>query len=795
MRTLALAVLLLTSPIAVFAAPRIAVMETAFGKRADASSFADAKAAGYRAMQMHSGQPSGVRKGGVDPGASLAIAGDPALLESWRKASIEQGVEIVSLCAGSLNKCQIWGRDREVAMRIAKQTIDGCHVLGVKTMLFPFFGPSKFQDSDEALNGVAGFMRELLPYAEKKGVVIGIEAPVTTERVLELMKVCGFPDHLKVYYDTGNLFELEDIYETIRKFAREHFCEIHIKAAGHAVAGQGKIDLAQLAAALDDSGYDGWLVYESNREGREPVANRESIEKIAAMRKPVAQPNVVVIIADDIGYADLAFLPQAPADVKKYGTPGFDRLAATGTYFANAYGTSPICSPSRAGMITGRFQQRWGNYWYNQGGLPQEELTIPEALRGAGYATFKIGKTHMNWGPKHFPTLHGFEEYLGFVGHTWDYIRLSDKDVAAYQTRPSFEGFGECQILGPMVRAKGIGTPRDGAEPVSYEDGFTTRIFTDEAVDFIKREKGGKPFYLHVAHNAVHMPTYVVEKTWAEKVGARYVPWDRDAEKWGYPYWEPEDEPHQVFHKKWGHMGEIDVEGRRCYLANLFALDHSITRVLDALEETGQRENTLVVFVSDNGGTINTYANNTPLNGWKYMFGEGGIRIPFLVSMPGTLPQGKVDKKAIVSTMDIFPTAAEMAGLEVPGNLDGKSLLPVLKGERENHHETLFWAKSRGEWVMRHGKWKLTNKVGWEHRDFKVQPNGDVVDAGEPYTYPDEPQLFDLESDIGETKNLIKERPEIAVKLRELHKTWNAQMGDPVRMKKWKAKPKKAVQR
>lgn len=130
------------------------------------------------------------------------------------------------------------------------------------------------------------------------------------------------------------------------------------------------------------------------------------------------RPNVVVIIADDLGYADMAFLPQAPADVKALGTPGFDRLARTGTYFENAYGTSPICSPSRAGLITGRYQQRWGNYWYGEGGLPQKELTIPEVLGSAGYATAKVGKTHLNGGPKEFPTQHGFDEFLGFMNHT-----------------------------------------------------------------------------------------------------------------------------------------------------------------------------------------------------------------------------------------------------------------------------------------------------------------------------------------------------------------------------------------
>lgn len=265
-------------------AAKIAVMETAFQKQGDVSSFLDAKRAGYSAIQMHSGMPAAIRKKPIDPSLGLAIGSNPSIVKSWAQASEENGVEIISLCAGALNRCQIWDRDREVATRIAKQTIDACHSLGLKVMLFPFFGPSNFQTSDEALHGVAGFMAELLPYAAEKDVVIGIEAPITTVRVLQLVEILDHPDHLKIYYDTGNLFDKEDIYQTIRAHAKQHFCEIHIKPSGHSVIGQGDTDLAKLAKALDLAQYDGWLVYESNRHGRNPVANRMGIEQIASMR-------------------------------------------------------------------------------------------------------------------------------------------------------------------------------------------------------------------------------------------------------------------------------------------------------------------------------------------------------------------------------------------------------------------------------------------------------------------------------------------------------------------------------
>jgi len=263
---------------------RIAVMETAFKTRANLKSFAMAKEAGYTAIQMHSGIPAGMKRKGHDQSQGLPIGEDPAILDSWIAESKKQGVEIVSLCAGSLNGCQIWDRDRELAMRIAKQTIDGSHRVGSNVMLFPFFGPSNFQTDDAALEGVADFMSELLPYAQEKNVVIGIEAPVTTVRVMELLEKLDYPEHLKVYYDTGNLFAKEDIYETIRKYGRDHFCEVHIKPSKSAIAGQGQIDLQKLADVLNEVQYDQWLVYEANGKRKDPVGNRLAIEKLVKLR-------------------------------------------------------------------------------------------------------------------------------------------------------------------------------------------------------------------------------------------------------------------------------------------------------------------------------------------------------------------------------------------------------------------------------------------------------------------------------------------------------------------------------
>ncbi|WP_430812260.1 MULTISPECIES: sulfatase family protein [unclassified Carboxylicivirga] len=479
------------------------------------------------------------------------------------------------------------------------------------------------------------------------------------------------------------------------------------------------------------------------------------------------RPNVVLIVVDDLGYADMSFLSQAPQDVKAIGTPAIDLLAEKGAYFTNAYSTAPICSPSRAGLITGRYQQRWGNYWYNEGGLPSNELTIPQALKKLGYNTKKVGKTHMNGGAAEYPTDHGFDEFLGFMHHTWDYIRLSEKDVEAYKAK-GVEEFG-CQVIGPLVK-------NDKREEVSYENGFTTEIFTDEAIEFVKRDRGGQPFYIQLSYNAVHQPTYVVPEKYANLVGIPYTPFDRNADKWEFPYWEPTDMKHQEFHNQWGHMGKIYPYGRKAYLAQLKALDDNIRRLYNTLDEEGKLENTIIIFISDNGGTINTYSDNTPLRGYKYMFGEGGIRIPMIISWPQKIPAAKFHN--LVSSMDLFPTLLALVGGSIPENLDGKSLLPVFNNDSIQHHLSLCWAKGSNKiWAVRKGDWKLTSNCDWEHRGFKYE-DGLCVEGPDDY-YPGGTNLFNLKEDIGEVTNLAEKYPEKVKELTGIYKNWKRAMSRP----------------
>ncbi len=464
-------------------------------------------------------------------------------------------------------------------------------------------------------------------------------------------------------------------------------------------------------------------------------------------KKTGEKPNVLVIVADDLGYSDLSFLPQASEDVQ---TPNIDRIAERGIYFSNAYSTAPICSPARVGLLTGRYQQRWGNYWYGEGGLPANEATLPQLLKKQGYYNVKIGKTHLNGGPVQHPLDHGFDEFLGFIDHTWDYLRLSQDDVDEYGT--------------DNARRAHIGSLLDGREKRSYKNKFTTDIFTDKALDAIQN-KEGKPLYIELEYNAVHHPTYVCHPGYLEKYGIEQ-----------FPFWDPKVESYQKWHRKWGHLGEVDPDGRKRYLLQLEVMDDGIGKILDALEKIGELDNTIVVFLSDNGGTINTYAQNYPLNGFKYMFGEGGIRIPLMISYPEKIKPGSISN-AVVSGIDIMPTILEAVGAETPENLDGKSVFAAIE-EGQKLHEELFWSNGRDSWVVRKGKWKLAHNIGWVHNTYELE-GGVAKPVNEKYTYPDGILLFDLDKDIAETTNLAGQYPEIVDELEHAYQKWRNEMSEP----------------
>jgi arylsulfatase A-like enzyme len=411
------------------------------------------------------------------------------------------------------------------------------------------------------------------------------------------------------------------------------------------------------------------------------------------------RPNILVILADDLGYADVGF--QGCKDIP---TPNLDQLAARSVRCTNGYVSHPFCSPTRAGLLTGRYQQRFGHEnnpaWLPEStvaGLPLSQTTLPQVLKTAGYTTGAVGKWHLGAHPQFHPNRRGFDEYFGMLGGGHNYL-------------PEAKAGQEYMI--PMDRN---GT----AEPLK---GYLTEELGREAGAFIQRHKT-EPWFLYLAFNAPHTP---LQTTLALLERAK-------------------------------HIGD---ETRRGYATLVLGLDDAIGATLQALRESGQEENTAVFFFSDNGGPISvTHSQNTPLRAAKGSVFEGGMHVPFLVSWPGKIAAGKDYAHPVIS-LDVFPTAAALAGAQVPDSvkLDGVNILPFLTGEKSGlPHERLFWRTGGDKaWAMREGRYKLV-RIGGE------------TDL-----------LFDLEADIAETKDLRAAQPELAAKMATQLDAWNAQLVPPI---------------
>jgi arylsulfatase A-like enzyme len=420
------------------------------------------------------------------------------------------------------------------------------------------------------------------------------------------------------------------------------------------------------------------------------------------------KPNVLVIIADDLGYADIGV-----HGGKEVPTPNIDALAASGVRCTNGYVTAPYCSPSRAGFLTGKAQTRFGHEFNPHVGdeaklgLPLDQRTIANELHDAGYATALVGKWHQGFDAAHHPQSRGFDEFFGFLvgGHNF----LLHKDA-----EPEF---GSAHSHDMIYRGR----------EVQHLDGYTTNLFTDEALSFMNRN-AAKPWFLYLAYNAVHTPLEI-----AEKLKSR-IP------------------------------ASVTDESRRGYLSLLLGLDDAIGRINAELK--AKHPNTLVFFFSDNGGSgrkpffaYNT-GINTPLRGDKGQTLEGGIRVPFFVSWPGQLPAGKTYDHP-VSAMDVLPTACATANPKRPDGVEGVNLLPYLKGEKAAApHETLAW-RFGPQKAIRRGNWKL---VDFRDMEAKTQSGW---------------QLYDLSTDIGETQNLASAKPELVAQLSKAWDDWNAKNMPP----------------
>jgi arylsulfatase A-like enzyme len=424
------------------------------------------------------------------------------------------------------------------------------------------------------------------------------------------------------------------------------------------------------------------------------------------------RPNVLILLADDQGFADVGF--HGCRDVP---TPHLDSLARNGVRCANGYVSGPYCSPTRAGLLTGRYQQRFGHE-FNPGpaegqrqnfGLPLSETTLADRLKSAGYATGLVGKWHLGAAPEFHPQRRGFDEFFGFLG-------------GAHPYRPG-EG-------APIYR---------GTEAVE-EKTYLTDAFAREAVDFVGRHKAG-PFFLELAFNAVHTPMHATD--------------DRLAR-----------------------FASIQDPARRTYAAMLTALDEAVGKVLGALRDAGLEEDTLIFYFSDNGGptmpgtTING-SRNDPLRGSKRTTLDGGIHVPFVVQWKGKLPAGVVYEPPVIQ-LDVLPTALAAAGVSVDPawRLDGVNLLPFLSGQSGAvPHDALFW-RLGAQWAVRRGDWKLVQY------DQTLDTPGAASAPARLKVSP--PRLYNLADDRGEAHDLAASRPEKAAELLRAWKAWDAQLARPL---------------
>lgn len=421
------------------------------------------------------------------------------------------------------------------------------------------------------------------------------------------------------------------------------------------------------------------------------------------------RPNVIVILTDDQGYADVGF-----NGCKDIPTPNIDRIAKNGVVFSQAYVSYAVCAPSRAGLITGRYQDRFGysrNPLYRpldaNIGLPLTEQTLPEFLQQAGYKTMGIGKWHLGVHEKFRPWKRGFDEFFGFLGGGHRYLpgdyTIADQNAATNE--------------GESYRTKLIRN-----NTVVEEKEYLTDALSREAVSFIERNRR-QPFFLYLAYNAPHAPLQAT---------AKYL----------------------------GRFPNISNPKRRTYAAMVSAVDDGVGTVLDKLQELKLTGNTIVIFLSDNGGPENDNgSDNGPLRAGKGSLFEGGIRVPFAIQWPARIKANTVYQQPVIS-LDIFATvAANVRKAAAPRNkLDGADLLPYLTGTKPGPpHEYLFWRQFDQK------NYAVLHQSGLKEVILK-----DSIGS-----------LYNLNTGIGETLNLADKNLSIVQRMEQQRKKWEAQMQAP----------------
>lgn len=428
-----------------------------------------------------------------------------------------------------------------------------------------------------------------------------------------------------------------------------------------------------------------------------------------AQESAFTKPNLIVIMADDLGYADVGF-----NGCKDIPTPNINRLANYGVVFTSAYTAYPVCSPSRAGFITGRYPQRFGyerNVQYRVNdpnmGLSKEETTLASFLKKAGYKSGVIGKWHLGAHVSNHPLNRGFDEFYGHLGggHRYFPEELTIND--------SYSAVDEPESYRTWIMRN------HGHEET---DKYLTDEFSNEAVKFVEKYKD-EPFFLYLSYNAPHAPLQATEK----------------------------------YLSRFSHISDSK---RKTYAAMVSAVDDGVGRVLDKLKELGIEDNTMVYFLSDNGGPEQRNASdNGALREGKGSVYEGGFRVPFVLQYKGKLNKGVYSKP--VSAIDIFATIAAETNTSVNPEkpLDGVNILPFVRGENNGTpHETIYLRKfDQKRFAVRHGDYKLVTFDNGNKRE-----------------------LYNVKNDVGEQNNIIQSKPEIESQIENLRQQWNSELIDPV---------------
>ena len=427
------------------------------------------------------------------------------------------------------------------------------------------------------------------------------------------------------------------------------------------------------------------------------------------------RPNIIIFIADDLGYGDLGCTGNTVVE-----TPNIDRLANDGVFFQNGYVTHPYCGPSRAGLMTGRYQARFGmeiNLTYSpydiHQGLPLDEKTFAERLKPAGYRTGAIGKWHLGASYPFHPNSRGFDYFYGFLSGGHGYFPSSvntHRPLLLADGNPNYSANEGCYQ--PLLR---------NTNAAEFDEYLTTALSKD-AARFVTDST--KPFCLYVAYNAPHGPL---------------------------------EAPKDLVNK---YSKLIEDKKRATYLAMIDSMDQGIGLVIEALEQAEKLDNTLIFFLSDNGGVQTkpgfeheVWADNGPFRNGKGSMREGGSHVPFFAHWPDGLPSG-VRYPHPISTLELTATAVALAGGDLSGKpLDGVNLIPYVNKETEGvPHEALFWRTNSGAWCVRTPQSKLF-----------LESHGAT-----------ELELYDMIRDPYESNDIIEQSPEVRQQLAKLWNDWNA---------------------